>query len=274
MNFRIAYDLDTNQLSEHEEDHSGILEESKALEFVIDYQWKIADIVTYKDGVQATEFEKNTPIQLRFQSSNATIHEPAFAVINGTEYPVTKENQQYIVNVDGINKAGKAEIKLEEVILSNGKKFSVTKDNIIPVTILKESPKVSNIELKENVTNGTLTAKFEVVDKDSALKSAKIILLDENNNQIAEENVKSGKNKIVLNTSLSSKYIVKVLGTYSLADGQETTDEILIEKEIEAEISAEIVSVASNKQYVEKNDGVLLNFVINTNKAENIEKFL
>ena len=274
VNFRIAYDLDTNQLSEHEEDHSGILEESKALEFIIDYQWKISDIATYKDGVQATEFEKNAPIQLRFQSSNATIHEPAFAIVNGKKYSVTKENQQYVVNVDGIDQPGKTEIKLEEVILSNGKRFPVTKDNVIPVTILKESPEVSNIELKEDVTKGTLTAKFEVVDNDGTLKSSKIILLDESNNIIAEKEITSGKNEVVLNTNLTSKYTVKVVGTYSLADGKEITNDILIEKEIKAEIRAEIASVTTNKQYVEKNDGVVLNFVINTNKAENIEKIL
>ena len=158
---------------------------TQTIELVRDYKWQISDIKAYNNGVEATEFEKNSPIQLRFQSSNATVFEPAFAVVNGNKYPITKENQEYVVNIDGIDQPGKTEIKLEEVILSNGKKFSVTKDNIIPVTIFKESPVISNIDLKEDVTNGTLTAKFEVVDNDGALKSSKIVILDENNNVIA-----------------------------------------------------------------------------------------
>ena len=118
-----TYDRDTNKLNGSNQNENKVIDEqlfTQDIQFIGDYQWNISNIETYKDGAQGTEFEKNAPIQLRFQSSNATIHEPAFAIVNGKKYSVTKENQQYVVNVDCIDQSGKTEIELEEVILSNG----------------------------------------------------------------------------------------------------------------------------------------------------------
>lgn len=193
VNFAICYDLDTNQLIEHDEKHTGMLLETKELELVMDYQWQISDIAAYKNGLQTNTFDKNEPIQLRFNSSNATSFEPSFAVVNGKEYPVTKENQQYVVTVDGIDQAGKTDINLEEVVLSNGKRFPLTQDNIIPVTILKQKLEVADIDIKEDVENGRLIARFDLIDEDNALKSATIVLLDENNQEIAIKEVNAGK---------------------------------------------------------------------------------
>ena len=58
VNFVINYDLDTNKLTEYEEDHTGILKETKELEFVIDYQLKISDVATYKDDKQTIIFDR------------------------------------------------------------------------------------------------------------------------------------------------------------------------------------------------------------------------
>ena len=193
VNFAICYDLDTNQLIEHDEKHTGMLLETKELELVMDYQWQISDIAAYKNGLQTNTFDKNEPIQLRFNSSNATSFAPSFAVVNGKEYPVTKENQQYVVTVDGIDQAGKTDINLEEVVLSNGKRFPLTQDNIIPVTILKQKLEVADIDIKEDVENGRLIARFDLIDKHKALKSATIVLLDENNQEIAIKEVNAGK---------------------------------------------------------------------------------
>ena len=170
-----------------------MLLETKELELVMDYQWQISDIAAYKNGLQTNTFDKNEPIQLRFNSSNATSFAPSFAVVNGKEYPVTKENQQYVVTVDGIDQAGKTDINLEEVVLSNGKRFPLTQDNIIPVTILKQKLEVADIDIKEDVENGRLIARFDLIDEDNALKSATIVLLDENNQEIAIKEVNAGK---------------------------------------------------------------------------------
>ena len=64
---------------------------TQTIELIRDYKWQISDIKTYNNGVEATEFEKNAPIQIRFQSSNATIHEPAFAIVNGTTIQLQKK---------------------------------------------------------------------------------------------------------------------------------------------------------------------------------------
>ena len=272
VNFMISYDLDTNQLSEHEEKHTGTLQETKELEFIIDYQWKISNIATYKNGLQTTIFEKNEPIQLGFQSSNGTRFEPAFAVVNKKEYSVTKENQQYLITVDGIEQAGQTEINLEEVVLSNGKRFSLAEENIIPVTILKQKPEITEFDFKEDVNNGTLTTSFNLIDEEDTLTSSNIVLLDGNNQEIARKEVKSGENEITFNTSLSSKYNVKIIATYSLADGQEIVDSVLLEQEIEAQPRTEIKKITSSKDYVEKGDNIILQFVIDTNKREDIEK--
>ena len=272
VNFMISYDLDTNQLSEYEEKHTGTLQETKELDFIIDYQWKISNIATYKNGLQTTIFEKNEPIQLGFQSSNGTRFEPDFAVVNKKEYSVTKENQQYLITVDGIDQAGQTEINLEEVVLSNGKRFSLAEENSIPVTILKQKPEITEFDFKEDVNNGTLTTSFNLIDEEDTLTSSNIVLLDGNNQEIARKEVKSGENEITFNTSLSSKYNVKIIATYSLDDGQEIVDSVLLEQEIEAQPRTEIKKITSSKDYVEKGDNIILQFVIDTNKIENIEK--
>lgn len=272
VNFIVSYDLDTNQLSEHEEKHTGILQETKELEFIIDYQWKISNIDTYKNGLQTTIFEKNEPIQLGFQSSNGTRFEPAFAVVNKREYSVVKENNQYFITIGGIEEAGQTEINLEEVVLSNGKRFSLTEENIIPVTILKQKPEITEFDFKEDVNNGTLTTSFNLIDEEDTLISSNIILLDGNNQEIARKEVESGENEITFNTSLSSKYNVKIIATYSLADGQEIVDSALLEQEIEAQPRTEIKKITSSKDYVEKGDNIILQFVIDTNKIDDIKK--
>ena len=272
VNFVINYDLDTNKLTEYEEDHTGILKETKELEFVIDYQLKISDVATYKDDKQTIIFEKNEPIQVKFNSSNSTRFEPSFVVINEKKYKVTKENKQYMVTIDGIDKIGKNNINIKEIILSNGKKISLTKENIISVTILKQKPIITDIDIKEDIEKGILTANFDLVDEDNTLTASNIVLLDENNKEITKKEVKSGKNKIILDTILSSKYIVKITGTYRLVDGQEVVDEILLEKEIEAQPRAEVKKIISHKDYVEKGENIMLQFIIDSNKIEDIEK--
>lgn len=78
-------------------------------------------------------------------------------------------------------------------MLSNGKRFPLTQDNIIPVTILKQKLEVADIDIKEDVENGRLIARFDLIDEDNALKSATIVLLDENNQEIAIKEVNAGK---------------------------------------------------------------------------------
>ena len=274
VNFAVSYDLDSNKLIEHEVDNSGAIYDTKELEFIIDYNWQVSNIATYKDGSKTTEFEKQTPIEIRFNSSNATRFEPAFAMVNGKEYRITKEeNQQYVVTVDGMENAGKAEIKLEEISLENGKRFSLEEgEKLLPVTILKDKPSIEEITLNEDAENNKLVANFELVDNDNALQSATVILLDENNDEISRKEVRKGENEVHLDTRLSSTYKVKVLVSYALADEQEAKEEVLIEKEIDAKLYAEITNMTSNKEYVEKGQVVTLQFAITSNKAEDIAR--
>ncbi len=274
VNFSISYDLDSNKLIEHEVDNSGVIYDTKELEFIVDYNWQVSNIATYNNGVQTNEFEKQTPIEIRFNSSNSTRFEPAFAVVNGKEYRVTKEeDQQYVLTVDGMENAGKAEINLEEILLANGKRFSIEEDKkLIPITILKEKPSIEEINLNEDSEKNKLAANFNLVDNDSALESASIILLDENNNEISRKEVKTGENEVYLDTKLSNKYIVKVLGTYTLADEHEAREEVLIEKQIDAKLYAEITKMTSNIDFVEKGQIVTLQFAINSNKIEDVAR--
>lgn len=61
MDYRLilqaSYNRDTDQLTDHPEDHSGTLSEEKKLRLQIDYQFQFGELKTYQEeGQQADTF--------------------------------------------------------------------------------------------------------------------------------------------------------------------------------------------------------------------------
>ena len=269
----VEYDLDSGKLEDHTEDHTGVSQTEKDLEYVLDYQWKISDIKTYKDGKESTSFAKNEVIWLGFQSSNATSYEPEYAVINGKTYPVVKTEQGgYQVEFGGIDTSGDTTLTLEEVILSNGKKFSVNEANQLTVSIMKEKPSASEIKLQEDAEKETMTAEFEIKDPDGTMTSAYLVLLDEDGKEIAREKAEVGKNSLTLKTKLSAKYQAKLIVSYNISGKEEVADTILAEKEIEALPKAELKDITADAVCVEKGTDITVQFAVDSNQADQVEK--
>nr|WP_288555465.1 ZmpA/ZmpB/ZmpC family metallo-endopeptidase-related protein [uncultured Mediterraneibacter sp.] len=272
VHFTVEYNLSSGKLEGQTEDHSGILQEEKDLEYVLDYQWTLSEVKAYKDGTESTSFAKNESIWLGFQSSNVTDYEPEYAVINGKTYPVTKTEQGYRVEFGKADKAGDLTLTLEEVILSNGKKFEVKEENQVTVSVLKEKPSVSEINLTEDTEKETMTAEFEIKDPDGTMTSAYLVLLDENGNEIAREKAEAGKNSLTLKTAMSAKYQAKLIVSYNISGKEEVKDTVLAEKEIEAQPKAVLKNITADTICVEKGTDLTIRFAVDTNQAEWVEK--
>ena len=270
--FTVNYNRSTDKMPGQKEDYTGVLEETKELELVIDYQWQIGNITTCKNGTPSAAFEKKEEIQIGFESSNAAGFEPEKAIVDGREYPVTKVENRYMVTLPGLDKPGKTAICLEEVVLSNGKRFAAEKDNRMEIIIREQKPEVSDMILTEDTDKGTLQADFNVTDPDKTLTSAYVVLLDENGQEIDRKEAVSGKNTLLLTTKLTGKYYVKVVASYQISGEAESKDVILREKEQQAEPRTNLKSMKADVAYAEKSTEIAIQFQIETNKPETVER--
>ncbi len=279
INVVLYYDLDSNQL-QPEEDHTGMEQIIKELQMVIDYNLKITNITTKKDNQPTTTFEKNQSIQLAFESTNSTIHEPTTIKVNGKEYAVTKKDNQYMATIDAMTELGEKEIVIEEVVLGNGKKFTLENDNKTTIKVIKQKPTVTDFTSEENIAENNIKVSFMLNDEDKAMKKVILLLLDAQGKEIGREELsqeeieKAGKIEKTLTTKVTSKYKVKVMATYNQTgvDTEDVVDSVLLEQEIKAEPRATIKEVVSNKDYVEKGETVTITYDIETNKTEAISK--
>lgn len=275
-NFILNYDLDTNEL-EKEEDHTGRMITQKELQMVIDYNLKVANIATRKDNQITTIFEKNEPIELVFESTNETWNEVTTIKVNGKAYTVTKRDNLYIATIDGISEVGEKEIIIEEIVLGNGKRFTLETDNKTIVKIIKRKPTIDEFTSEENIEQNNMKVGFNLNDEDRTIKAARIILLDAEGTQISsqelsnEEIQQGGKIEKNLTTNVTSKYKIKVIATYNV-DVEDIVDSILFEQEIKAQPRVDIKQVNCDKDYVEKEGNVTLTYDIETNKTEEITK--
>lgn len=263
-----------------DEEHTRTILILRDLQIVVDYNFEISDIVTKKQGNETTTFEKNQPIELSFESSNITRFEPFTVKVNGKEYNVTKQGNQYSAVIDGITETGEKEVVIQEVTLENGKKFTLENDNKVTVNVIKAKPGVTELETQENIEENNIKVSFNLVDEDKALKDASIILLDGIGNEIArqqltqEEIQNVGEIEKTLETQTTNKYILKIIATYNQTgiETEDIVDSVLLEKEIKAKARANIVEVTCNKQYPEKEENITLTYEIETNKTEEISK--
>lgn len=274
FNIYINYNLDTDTLKE--KDNTGFLEESKELKLIIDYQFKLDNIEIHQDLVKTSTLTKDKDFILRFRSANNTNFYPEKIKVNGSEYPVTKQSNYFEATIKGLTELGNKTIKLEEVVLNNGKVFEQSKN--IEVEVIKQKPTITNLETQEDVQSKKLNIKFDLIDDYAAVKNAKIVLLDEDKNKISEQEI-TGKNiDIELNTKITSKYIIQVIADYNLSisddSSQEYLQEILIEKEIDAQARAEITNVDISEKYPNKNETITINYEIESNKKSEITHIL
>lgn len=274
-NVSIIIDYDLKTLESLNGEHTGNFVYEKELVLNIDYQFSLSNIKSY-DSVkkETTDFERYESIVVGFDSTNATIHEPVRVKINGKTYEqITKENNRYYVVIDEFTEVGSAEIKLEEIVLANGKTFTIEENNTITTSILKRKPTITDFTYEENKDTDELQVGFQLQDEDQSVQSVEIQLLDGQNNEISKvtlssDEINSNSISKILTTKVTDKYRVKVVVSY--IQKEDVIEEVLLDKEIDALTRIEINNVKTDKIYYEKEEVMNVIYQIETNKKEEI----
>ncbi len=253
---------------------TGIVDFNDELDFNIDYEFQATEFKTYDNNTESVKFHKDKEIRIMFNSSNSTSHIPSKIKINGNDYDLRVENGKYVVVLSGFNQIGLNTITVQSITLSNGKRFEVNQS--LEITILKDIPVISNLEVVEDTTNNQVKVDFDIQDEDDTLTLITINLLNDKNEVVKQielpyeaiHNI-SGISK-VFDGVLTSKYKVEILGNYALSGTDVLESVVLASKEIEASARAEVEEATSDKVYYEKESNVVLTYTINTNRTETI----
>lgn len=261
-----------------DEEHKGIQSYEKDLQLLIDYNFTISNLKTYKENQETTIFNKEDKIKLVFESTNATKHVPQTIKIDGKEYEVSSENGKYAVTLDALTELGNQTITINEVILSNGKKFELQENNTINIQVDKRKPSVVDLSTTEFTEMNQLKVMFRLEDLDETVSTINIQILDDKGNEIdkisldRKDVLSDGMVNKFFTTQMTTKYKVKVSLNYNLTGND--ADFKTEEKEIEvvADPRIEVNSITPSTYYVEKGGVLKLTFDINSNKAEDITK--
>ncbi|MCI8273738.1 MAG: hypothetical protein HFJ55_06635 [Clostridia bacterium] len=276
----IDYETAPEQLEDKEHYDDKLLYQ-KEFKSGLDYNFKISNIKTLKDGEESRSFARKEQIQISFTSTNeafettqASNFEPSRITINGKEYEVTKEENVYKATIDGIEEAGEKTITIEKVTLGNGKEFILEKDNNIKIIIDENKPIITDFEAQENIENNNIKFTFNISDKEKMIKTARIELYDSGENiierkEITLEEIENGAIEKTLSTRRTNKYTVKVIITY---EGETAEESVLFEKEIPAIILVNVTNSEIDKTQIEKNEKVKITYEIETNSNSEISK--
>lgn len=284
LNISAQYNRDSDQL-EKEEDHSGSFSVMKEVQLNIDYNFYLSNIkVQSEAGINTDQFTKNQPVILWFDSSNATDFKPERALINGASYQVEQAENGYYVTLAGFANTGKTDIKLEQLILENGKAFNIDRNNLITITVLKELPTVSELSVKEKSEVGQLEVSFKLADADNALSNMKIIIKNAEGNTVGIQSFEAddlyqGRFSgivILADTSLTSSYTVQIVADCDLSSdiSEVQQEKILVQQEVMAQPRALITDGKAGSAYVYKGGNVELFYDIEDNVKAQLSKFV
>ena len=87
--------------------------------------------------------------------------------------------------------------------------------------------------------NGDLDLSFDISDSDKALDNIKIVIKDTSSNTIYSEVVTGSTASINRNIKVDNnldKYVIEVLGSYTLSDNDKVNDKVLVSKEFKMKI--------------------------------------
>lgn len=274
-----TYDLDSNKNDEANKKENQVLA-TEEICMVEDYRLNVKDLKTYNGDNQGKYFAKKAPITVEFNSTNVTEYKPQKVVINGQQYEVTEKNQSvYRTNITGFDNSGLKDIKIESVILSNGKKLDVNTNNTVQVDILKDKPTVKDFAYKQ-LENGDYSISFNLVDKDNAvLQNKKLVLSEKQGQEKIEKNITDNQSQFTIKLDTTKKYDAKVIVDYDLdSDNQDSQNNFKNEALVNVEIDAtnkliELKDITSIETFM-VNDNVISKVKeINTNTQLDVSKY-
>lgn len=269
----VSYKLDMGVINS--KDYSNSLELKNNLQLVENYNFRLSDVKTYKDNIESTTFGKNEGIILDFISSNNSNYSPVKIKINDKYYDVMNVNGRFKVSLDGFDSTGEKEIKLEEVLLGNGKVIYLESNQLI-VNIINKVPTVEEFNFQEE--NDQVKLDFNINDEDKTLRSVEVSIYNDANNIVEfyeltmDEILGNEKISKSFASVLTSKYTVIVIGEYIEASEELGTKKTLLYRgEFESLFKINIDDVSLNKNLFLKDDIVTLSYDITMNRMKDIK---
>lgn len=260
------YNRDSDEL-DAEEDFSGSFSVVKEVELNLNYRFTFGGMKTAAaDGNLSGRFGKNEPILLLFESGNNTGFVPERITVNGKSYPVNQTESGYSATLDGFDRTGETKIRAEQIVLTNGKAFELTQDNVILVHITKERPQVQDLFAKEDEKAGEFLVSFRLSDPDRALSAHRILIRNADGDIAAEQQFTAeagGTDAFeetvpLSDTGITSAYTVQIAADCDLSeDGSEAeTGKVLSEYSVQARPRVIVTDGWAEKTYVEKGEEI------------------
>ena len=256
-----------------------LLEEIPVI-LIHDYKLQVSNLKTSNKEKETIYFTKNEEIILSFTSTNASGFIPENVIINGKSYKVTRKTgtNNYSVILPGYSASGKQEIKIEKVILSNGVELELANEQKTEVDILKDRPTITDFSYNEDTeSQNKIKANFTLNDNEQTLVSGKIIITDQNKNEIKTQDLQANNNEIIFDKTNSEYYYIKVIADYKLGTDENNLykSQILLEEEMEFIIrKIEMKDILDVYLYRKNGDKVEEVSSIYTYELANTEQFL
>ncbi len=220
------YDLDTNELENEPTDknlhNESILDGGKAVPFKVldDYGLTVSNVKAVDaNGDEERFFDKGASIDMTFESTNKTPAGVDRVVVNGSEYDATQnEDGTYKTRIKGLTNAGETDLKIDSVILENGKTLDASNVGA-PATIEIRKDKVSVQKFSSTSDDKSMTLSVTVKDDDDSLigDTLDVTITDSSTNEtVTTTTIEPNKtNEIKFNTNDSRKYDVSIKADYT-----------------------------------------------------------
>lgn len=276
FHLEVMYQTDHKELEVENKEYTKTIKLDKELIFNIDYQFQFEDMKLYSISMkEIQELSKNESYRIGFKTSNVTEYAYDRAIVNGEAYPIKEEGGIFFVEMPAYHKSGKETVKIEALVLENGKKFILSENNTVSVNIVKEKAKVKEAKVKE--TDDSIDVNLDIYDPDQALTNKKIVLKDASGKLLFKKAFKDNTIKEVfkLGNTLTTSYTMEVIADSSLGGNNETEiGKVIYKQEIKAKTRVIIESVNLNKTYLEKGEEVELTYILKKNITDEITKLV
>lgn len=279
LSIYVAYDRTGGTLPDGNDAYTGSTGLQKDIHFQLDYGFGFSALKTLDGETEQDRFGKNQPLTLQFRSSNRTKFVPETVTVNGADYPVTALGAEdlYGVTLPGFGQSGTRQIRVERVILSNGKVF-VPEDGTVTVEIQKALPAVAELTVREEEAGRSLWVSFTLEDPDGAATNRKVVVKDADGAPLREVPFTGASfaETLELSGALTEAYTVEVTADCDISfDGSAAErDRLLGGHTIEALPRVEVTDPRTDKVYYEKGEWATLSWSVAANRAHPVEKLV